>query len=247
MATWAVDSRSASRRCSSLTCRCTSGTLTLRRSGRGGKSPAWPTRASALSALPLAPDQETVRQHHRRRMAMEARPQPPLILIPTQLPFGLLMELLDPVTPVRVFHHLRQRHLWTKVAPKRFPALALAPRLTLPDQPTTVPLTVAGHPPTPQRDEPPAQPLLAPLPPTHRPPRRGRQGLQDRIDPLGRRRAPAEGHGEIAPDRDHIVFATLLKAGQEVRVVSVVGVGHYLKSAFRLGSLWTIPVGTCAI
>src|SRR3954465_11309395 len=172
MATWAVDSRSASRRCSSVTCRCTSGTLTLRRSGRGGKSPAWPTRASALSALPLAPDQETVRQHHRRRMAMEARPQPPLILIPTQLPFGLLMELLDPVTPVRVFHHLRQRHLWTKVAPKRFPALALAPRLTLPDQPATVPLTVAGHPPTPNRDEPPAHPL----PPTPRPRPRGPPG-----------------------------------------------------------------------
>src|SRR4051812_5029571 len=111
MATWAVDSRSASCRCSSLTSRCTSGTLTLRRSGRGGKSSAWPTRTSALTSLPLAPDQETGRQHHRRRMAMEARPQPPLILIPTQLPFGLLMELLDPVTPVRVFHHLRQRHL----------------------------------------------------------------------------------------------------------------------------------------
>src|SRR4051812_16636199 len=162
MATGPVDSRSASCRCSSLTWRCTSGTLTLLRSGRGGKSPAWPTRTSALTALPLAPDQETGRQHHRRRMAMEARPQPSLILVPTQLPFGLLMELVDPVTPVRIFDHLRQRHLGPEVAPERFPSLPLAPRLTLPDQPATVSLTVGGHPPTPQRDEPPAQPLLAP-------------------------------------------------------------------------------------
>src|SRR5205823_15043244 len=102
----AVDSRSDSCRCSSLTWRCTSGTLTLHRSGRGGKSPARPTRTSVLTSLPLAPDQEAVRQHHRRRMAMEAQPQPPLILIPTQLPFGILVELLGPVTPVRVFHHL---------------------------------------------------------------------------------------------------------------------------------------------
>src|SRR3954463_4353868 len=141
MATWAVDSRSASRRCSSLTCRCTSGTLTLRRSGRGGKSPAWPTRASALSALPLAPDQETVRQHHRRRMAMEARPQPPLVLIPAQLPFGLFMELLDPVPPVCGLDHLRQRPLRSEVTPMRFPALALVAPLVFPDQPAPVPLT----------------------------------------------------------------------------------------------------------
>ena len=170
MATWAVDSRSASRRCSSLTSRCTSGTLTLRRSGRGGRSSAWPTRTSALTSLPLAPDQETVRQHHRRRMAMEAQPQPTLILIPTQLSFGLLMELLDPMTPVRVLDHLRQRPLGTEVAPKRLPSLPLAAPLTLADQPAPVPLTVGRHPPTPQRHEPSAQPLLAPLPPTHRPP-----------------------------------------------------------------------------
>src|SRR4051794_31267073 len=122
MASWGVDSRSASRRCSSLTSRCTSGRLILRRSGRGGKSPAWSSRTSALTLLPVPPNQEAVRKHHRRRMALEAGPQPPLVLIPTQLPFGLLMELLDPVTPVRVLDHLRQPHLRTEVAPIRFPS-----------------------------------------------------------------------------------------------------------------------------
>ena len=201
MTSCVVDSRRASRRCSSLTWRCTSGTLTLPRSGRGGKSPAWPTRPSTLTPPPLAPDQEAVRQHHRRRMAMEARPQPPLILIPTQLPFGLLMELLDPVPPVGVLDHLRQRPLGTAVAPKRLPSLLLAAPLTLADQPAPVPLTVGRHPPTPQGHEPSPQPLPAPLSPSHRPPRRGWQALQNGIDPLGRRVPGAEGHGEIAADR----------------------------------------------
>src|SRR3954454_19642038 len=38
---------------------------------------------------------------------------------PNPTPLGLLMELLDPMTPVRVSHHLRQRRLGTEVAPKR--------------------------------------------------------------------------------------------------------------------------------
>src|SRR5437868_12757918 len=215
MTSRAVDSRRASRCCSSLTWRCNSGTLTRRRSGRGGKSLAGPTRPWALTLLPIPPDQETVRQHHRRRMAMEAQPQPSLVLIPTQLPFGLLMELLDPVPPVGVLDHLRQRPLGTEVAPKRLPSLPLAAPLTLADQPAPVPLTVGRHPPTPHRHEPSPQPLLASLPPAHRPPGRGGQALQNGIDPLGRRVPSAQGHGEIAAAPNHIEFTALPQAGQE--------------------------------
>ena len=88
-----------------------------------------------------------------------------------------------------------------------------------------VPLTVGRYPPTPLGHEPSPQPLPAPLSPSHRPPRRGGQALQDGIDPLGRRVPGAEGHGEIAADRDHIGFTTLLQAGQEVRIIPVIGIG----------------------
>jgi hypothetical protein len=57
-----------------------------------------------LSLLPFVPDQKTVAQHHQRSMAMEAMPQPPLILIPAQLILGVLMEPFDVVPPMRVFH-----------------------------------------------------------------------------------------------------------------------------------------------
>ena len=112
------NSLAASSRSQSLICRCTSGSDSLRRSGRGGKSPPRPTRAgSLLSLLPLTPHQETVRQHHTRCMPVEAAPLPALILVPAQQPLGLLVILLHPVPSVRVLHHPLQQRLRTEVAP----------------------------------------------------------------------------------------------------------------------------------
>src|SRR3954470_23472250 len=93
----------------------------------------WSARASSLPALPpLLPHQETVRQHHRHRMAVEARPQSTLILVPAQQPLGLLMILLHPVPPMGVFHQPLQRHIRPEVAPI-VPSLAI--RGVLADQP----------------------------------------------------------------------------------------------------------------
>src|SRR5512142_1937431 len=104
----APTSRIASRHSQSITWRCTSGSETRRRSGRGGKRPACPsTPAPLLSLLPLLSDQEAVGQHHTDRMPMESRPQPPLVLVPTQQTLGLLVVSLHPVPPVRVLHHRR--------------------------------------------------------------------------------------------------------------------------------------------
>ena len=67
-------SRIASSRSQSQIWRCTSGSDTRRRSGRGGKSPPRSARAgSLLPLLPLLPDQEAVRQHHAHRVPVEAR------------------------------------------------------------------------------------------------------------------------------------------------------------------------------
>src|SRR3954452_11935644 len=111
------NSLAASSRSPSQTWRWTSGNDSRRRSGRGGKSPPRSSRAgSLLPLLPLAPDQEAVRQHHADRVPVEARPQPPLVLIPAEQPLRFLMILLHPVPAVGVLHHLLQRRVRAEVA-----------------------------------------------------------------------------------------------------------------------------------
>src|SRR4051794_39948406 len=106
--------------------RCTSGSGTRLRSGRGGKRPALPPApAHPLPLLPLLLDQEAVGQHHQHRVPMEARPQPPLVLVPARQPLGLLVVLLHPVPPVGVLHQPPQRHPLAEVAPEVTP-LAVA-------------------------------------------------------------------------------------------------------------------------
>jgi hypothetical protein len=110
-----------------------SGSDTRRRSGRGGKSPAGTAPPGLLRALVvLLPDQETVGQQHHHRVAVEPRPQPPLILVPAQQSLGLLVILLYPVPTMRVPPHLLQRGLRPQVAPV-VPSLAIG--TVLPDQP----------------------------------------------------------------------------------------------------------------
>src|SRR5918996_4305386 len=85
------------------TFRCTSGSARRQRSGRGGKRVAWAAPFGLMLALSkLLPDQKTQGQHHHHRMSVKARPQPTLILIPAQFPFGFFMALLNGMTTMRI-------------------------------------------------------------------------------------------------------------------------------------------------
>src|SRR5215813_4533841 len=120
-------SRGACSRSQSQIRRWTSGRDTRLRSGRGGKSPARaPARGYLLPLLPLLDDQETVGQQHQHTVAVKAGPQPALVLVPAQQPLGLLVELLHPVAPVRVLHHLPQGRRGAEVAPVVPPLVLLA-------------------------------------------------------------------------------------------------------------------------
>ena len=77
-------SRRACSRSQSQMRRCTSGSDTRLRSGRGGKSLTGTSpRGYLLPLSPLLNDQETVSQHHQHTVAVEAGPQP-LVLVPAQ-------------------------------------------------------------------------------------------------------------------------------------------------------------------
>src|SRR3954463_1079195 len=159
------NSLAASRRSQSQIWRCTSGNDTRRRSGRGGKSPPRAPRAgSLLPLLELVPDQEAVPQHHAHRVPVEARPQPPLVLVPAQQLLRFLVILLHPVPPVGILHHLLQRRARAEVAPEVAPLPVAA---ILPDQPADPPRAVRPHPPAADRHAPPTHPP----PPATGPPR----------------------------------------------------------------------------
>src|SRR5262249_53055275 len=113
-----VHSRRACSNNQSHTPRCTSGNGTRLRSGRGGKRPTLPpTPAPRLPLSPPLSDQQPVRQHHQPPVAVEARPQPPLVLVPAQKPLGLLVVLLHPVPSVGVLHQPLQRYTLAVVTP----------------------------------------------------------------------------------------------------------------------------------
>src|SRR4051812_32443299 len=215
----AVSSRSQSQ-----TPRWTSGSGTRRRSGRGGKSPPRAPRAGSLLALlPLVPDQEAGPQHHAHRVPVEARPQPPLVLIPAQQLLRSLVILLHPVPPMRILHHLLQRRARAEVAPEVAPLPVAA---LLPDQPTDPPRAVRPHPPAADRHEPPTQPALAAFTPVDGMPRSLALGGDRRVGPL-RRRPPLRGHREVAADGGHMTLLADVQSIEEVGVVAVVGVGRH--------------------
>src|SRR4051812_9837857 len=191
------NSRAASRRSQSQMRRWISGSAIRRRSGRGGKRPAGPAASPRLLPLPeLMPDQEAVRQHHAHRVPVEARPQPPLVLVPAQQPLRFLVILLLPVPPVRILHHLLQRRLRAEVAPEVAP---LPIGALLPDQPADPPRAPPPPPPAADRHEASTQPTLAPLAPVDGPPRAPGWGGDHRVGPL-RRCSPLQRHGEVAAD-----------------------------------------------
>src|SRR6266508_564475 len=193
------------------------GSDTRRRSRRGGKRPALSTASAyPLPLRELLPHQEAVGQQHTHRVSVEAGPQPSLILVPAQQSLGLLVELLHPVPPVRVAHHLRQRCLGAEVAPV---VTSLAVRAVLPDQPTRPTLAVGPNPPAAHGHAERPQPTLAALTPTDAPPGLLRLPLDQDVGVDGQPATPAQGHGEVAADGHHITFATLLQARQAVGVV----------------------------
>ena len=165
------NSRAACQRSQSQICRWTCGRGIRRRSFRGGKSPARTASTGLLLALlPLLPHQKTVGQHHRHRVAVKPRPQSTLILVPTQELLGLLMVLLHPVSPVRVFHQRRQRRPWPQVTPVVLAVRRWISAGLFADQPTLAALASGLHPPTTQGHKASLQPTFAALTPADRAP-----------------------------------------------------------------------------
>src|SRR3954454_612886 len=192
-----TNSLAASWRSQSQIRRCTSGRVTRRRSARGGKSPPGSSQAGLLlSFLVLLPHQEAVGQHHGDRVAVEATPSSPLVLVPAQEPLGLLVVLLHPVPPVGVLHHRFQRHPSAEVAPVVSPLAVGGILANQPAQPATARRSL---PPAAHGDEPAAEPALAPLPPRHRAPRPQRLRRDQCVGPL-RHAGTISGHREVSTD-----------------------------------------------
>src|SRR5919201_913580 len=166
------------------TSRWTAGSECLRRSGRGGKRVAGAPPALLAAALPpLQPDQNTVGQYHRDRLPVEARPHPPLVLVPTQVPFGRLMELLHGMPPVGIARQLFQRGRGRQVTPGVFPLFGLAWCGTLAQQPALVPLSITRDAPARHGHKLLAQPPCGALPPATRAPLPAGHGLEQLIPP----------------------------------------------------------------
>src|SRR5918999_5865955 len=121
-------------------------------------------------------------------MAVEARPQTALILIPTQLLFGCLMELLDGVTAMGIVYQLLQRSRSGQVAPVKFALLRLSTSRPLPQQPTDVGLALSRDAPGPQGHKLLAQPALGAVAPANGAPLAFGQLCQHLIGPLVWRR-----------------------------------------------------------
>src|SRR6516225_6382875 len=192
-------SRRACSRSQSQMRRCTSGRDTRLRSGRGGKSPTGTSpQGYLLPLLPFLLDQETVSQHHYHTVAVEAGPQPPLILVPAQQSLGLLVKLLHAPAAVRVLHHLLQRRRGAEVAPVVLPLVLTGP---FPDQPTLDTLRPRrGHAPTADRPEASLQPALAARAPADRPPGPRRLFGQHHLRRT-RRAVGCQRHLEVLADR----------------------------------------------
>ena len=128
-------------------------------SGRGrpsavrprGKKPGGGVPAgSLLPLLPLLPHQETVRQHHQHRVAVEAPSTAGPGTGPSPATPWPPRELLHPVTPVRVLHHPLQRHFRPEVAPVVLP---LASEASSPISQPSARRARRRHPPAAERDE----------------------------------------------------------------------------------------------
>src|SRR5918993_3581118 len=95
-------------------------------------------------------------------MAVKARPQTALILIPTQLFFGFLVELLNGMAAMGIINQLLQRGRGRQVAPVKLALLRLPTGSSLAQQPADAGFTLSCEAPGPQGDELFAQPALTP-------------------------------------------------------------------------------------
>jgi hypothetical protein len=177
--------------------RCSAASEQRWRSGRGGKNTARGPRAARVRAfVPFQPHQKALSKHDSKGVAVKAFPQPSLILVPAQQPFGFFMILLHPTAAVGIFDHDGQGRMRREVAPVVFALTPLTPARPLPDQPADVARAIAVHSPTSQCHKLPTQRASAALAPHHCLSVAGGQRCQDRIDALA---APHRGAPQLYP------------------------------------------------
>src|SRR5262249_7006615 len=205
---------------------CTSGIVSRRRSGGGGKSKALSPNWSLILALAkLQPDQNTVGQHPRSGVAMETLPTSPLRLVPAQFAFRFFMILLDPRAPMRVLDHLLERRLRREGAPRGFPVTARTTRRTLADQPPEVTCAGTLHAPAAERHELGTQPAATSLPPTDRLPIAPGVRSDHFLGALDRPwLAATECHPEVTADGANPQLVAFLQSIEELGRVSVISI-----------------------
>ena len=169
-----------------------------------------------LALSKLLPDQKTQGQHHRHRLSVKARPQPTLILIPAQFPFGFFMELLNGMTTMRIIDLFLQRRRSRQVAPIELVLLGLSLSRPLTQQPADVGLTLGCQTPGPQPYKFLAQPTFGPMPPPNGAPLAPRHSSQGLISPLTGRLLVVNRRGQrklvVSPEQ----LASLVDAGRVV-------------------------------
>lgn len=225
------NSQRASIRSHSMIARWTLGNDTRRTSRQGGKSGPGQACSPLLRALSIfQPDQKAIGQHHRQRVPVEALPDAPLMLIPTQFTFRFFVILLDPATPMLVLDQFDERRLTRKVTPI---IMILARRVVtgaFADQPTDVPCTIPVHAPTAHGRElrfelnsvsmPPATGL--PVPRAVRSDERFRPLRSD----LG---APPQTDLKVFAHGGNAAFAPLFQSVQKAGIVTIITIGDHAR------------------
>src|SRR5713226_4295045 len=181
---------------------------------RWGKKPGGtPSAAPVLTGTQQ--HQKAVRHTDEQGMAMKAVPQPPFILIPAQLPFGLLVELLDGMPLVRNTDQELQAHLGTRIAEIVLPLPLLPPGGALPNQPPIDASAFRTGPPAAPADKLLAQAPTAPLAPVDRLPGTLGQAAEHGVGPLHAGiRSAGQLDAEITGHRDHVELVPTLQPRQ---------------------------------
>lgn len=198
-------------------------------SGRGGNSVAGATVAGRAATLAhLQPGQKTVGQPHRDGVPVEARPEAPLILVPSPVPAGLLMARLDDLPPRGVPGQLFQGSGGRQGTPVELALLQRASAGPLSDPPAHVPLPVTGHAPAAHRHTLLAQPALTALAPAPRAPLPPGYTVAQFISPPHRGgRCPSHRPLEVGPHRPDIPLLPGLQARPHVGGGSLIGLGEH--------------------
>ena len=222
------NSQITSTRSHSMIARWTSGNDTRRRSRQGGKSRAGAPSTWRLQALLIfQPGQETIGQHHCHRMAVEALPHSPLMLIPAQLSFRFFMILLDPAAPMLVFHHLHRWCARRAITPIIMVLARWRATGTFAQQPPDVPRPIPIHAPAAHGGELRFEGRPVAVAPGDDLPGAGAL-LRD--EGAGVLRdvscAPSGGDLKVFAHRRHTALAARFQPIEKVRVVAIVASGH---------------------